>query len=246
MMISSKFKINILSIILTFYCGNSAFSQITSGKIVFERKTNLMKKFTDERTKKWITEENKYNIDVFELYFNDSISVFIPAEEETGKRGMGWATAKNSVVQNIKTGTRLSVLNIWGENAYVQDSLINREWKITESKRKIGSYMCQKAIYKMNDSVTIYAWYSQEIIPAIGPETFQGLPGAILGLATEDGGVVYFAKSYEALKPDFDFVKITPKAGKKTYSHEELKTKLKADFENKPWGKGLVDDMFTW
>ena len=246
MMISSKFKINTLSIIVTFCCISSAFSQITSGKIVFERKTNLMKKFTDERSKKWITEENKYNLDVFELYFNDSISVFIPAEEELGKKGMGWATTKNSVVQNINSGTRLSVLNIWGENAYVQDSLINREWKITESKRKIGSYMCQKAVYKMNDSITIYAWFSEDIIPAIGPETFRGLPGAILGLATEDGGVVYFAKSYEALKPDFDFAKITPKAGKKTYSHEELKAKLKVDFESKPWGKGLVDEMFTW
>ncbi len=236
----------LISFSILFFFVNSSFSQITSGKITFERKTNLMKKFTDERTKNWITEENKYNLDVFELYFNDSLSVFIPSEDESGKKGMSWATNKNSVAQNIKSGTRLSVLNIWGENAYVQDSLIDREWKITESKRKIGIYQCQKAMYKLNDSVTIYAWFSEEIIPSVGPETFRGLPGAILGLATEDGGVVYFAKKYEALKPDFDFAKITPKAGKKVYSHEQLKAKLKADFESKPWGKGLVDELFTW
>jgi GLPGLI family protein len=47
----------------------------------------------------------------------------------------------------------------------------------------------------MQDSSKIYAWFSNEILPSVGPEGFCGLPGAILGLATEDGGVIYFAKT---------------------------------------------------
>ncbi len=79
---------------------------------------------------------------------------------------------------------------------------------------------------------------------AFGPETFRGLPGAILGLATEDGGVVYFAKKVEILKPDFE--KVTPKVGKKVYTDKELRTKLEADFGKEPWGKGLVAELFMW
>ena len=240
-MISSK---HILSIALLF-CVSFSFSQIiTSGKITYERKTNLMKKFKDERSKRWLNESNKNVVDIFELYFDDTTSVFLPVEDPSVKGMMAMATNKNSVVQNLNTGSRMSILSIWGEKAYVLDSLVNREWKITDSKRKIGKYECTKAIYQMNDSVRIYAWFSEAIIPSVGPETFRGLPGAILGLATEDGGVVYFAKKVEVLAPKFD--EITPKPGRKTYSHEELKAKLEADFGDKPWGKGLVEELFMW
>ncbi|MCX6292662.1 MAG: hypothetical protein NT126_13025 [Bacteroidetes bacterium] len=37
-----------------------------------------------------------------------------------------------------------------------------------------------------------------------GPESFVGLPGAILGLATEDGSVIYFAKNVEAVKQELN------------------------------------------
>lgn len=239
-MIFSKIIPTLFFIVLT---GN-LFSQITTGKITYERKTNLMKKFTDERSKKWINESNKNVIDVFELYFNDSLSVFIPVEDPTQKGMMGMATVKNSVVQNINAGTRLSIYNVWGELAYIQDSTIKRQWKITDSKRKVGKYNCTKAIYEMNDSTRIYAWFSEEIIPSIGPETFRGLPGAILGLATEDGGVVYFAKKVDVLTPEFE--KITPKSGKKTYTQKAFQEKIQADFGDKPWGKNLVTELFMW
>jgi GLPGLI family protein len=239
-MIFSKLKYSTVFILISL----SSFSQITAGKITYERKTNLMKKFTDERSKKWINESNKNVLDVFELYFNDSLSVYLPVEDPTQKGMMGMATVKNSVVQNVNSGARLSIYNVWGELAYIQDSTIKREWKITDSKRKIGKYNCTKAIYKLNDSTRIYAWFSEEIIPSVGPETYQGLPGAILGLATEDGGVVYFAKKVEILQPEFE--KITPKSGKKTFTQKAFQEKIQADFGDKPWGKGLVTELFMW
>jgi GLPGLI family protein len=239
-MIFSKLIVSTVFISLSSFL----FSQIISGKITYERKTNLMKKFTDERSKKWINESNKNVIDVFELYFNDSLSVYIPVEDPTQKGMMGMATVKNSVSQNINLGTRLSIYNVWGELAYIQDSVINRQWKITENKRKIGKYNCTKAIFELNDSIRIYAWFSEDIIPSIGPETYRGLPGAILGLATEDGGVVYFAKKVEVLTPEFE--KITPKAGKKTFTQKQFQEKIQTDLGDKPWGKNLVTELFLW
>lgn len=66
---------------------------------------------------------------------------------------------------------------------------------------------------------------------------------AILGLATEDGGVIYFAKTVELKKPTMETV--IPKRGKnKIYSSAELKAKLEKDFGKNPWGKAMIKETF--
>jgi GLPGLI family protein len=219
-------------------------AQITAGKITFERKTNLLKRFTDPNMIRWLGEKNKTKIDVFDLYFNDSISIFIPQDAASNDE-LSWATNRNTVYQNINQQSRLSIFNVWGENMYVQDSTVHRNWKITENKRKIGKYECRKAIWEVNDTTRIYAWFSDEIIPSVGPETFTGLPGAILGLANEDGGVIYFAKSVEIQNPNM--AELIPKIGKnKTLTSAELRVKLEKQFGSKPEFKGFIVELFTW
>lgn len=235
------------SIHIILFCCFSAIAanaQITSGKITFERKTNLFKRFKDPNMKTWLGDENKTKVDKFELYFNDSMSLFMPTDVY-GRDDLSWATNKNTVYQNANQRSRLSILSVWGENLYVQDSMVKRTWKITDSKRTIGKYECRKAIWVVNDSTRIYAWYSDEIIPSVGPETFTGLPGAILGVATEDGGVIYFAKSVEVMTPDFKT--LAPKIGKnKPSTAAELRTKLEKQFASKPEMKGYIEDLFMW
>jgi GLPGLI family protein len=234
----------ILFLIPVFFCGGELLGQITSGKIVFERKTNLYKKFKDDNVREWLKDEDKSKVDFFELYFNDSLSVFKPQESDLKER-MSWATSKNTIYQNFETKSILSIKSVWGEALYVQDTLKKREWKITDSKRVISGYSCRKAIWEMNDSTRIYAWYADDIVANVGPESFCGLPGAILGLATEDGGVIYFAKSIEVIKPELAI--LIPKKGKnKIYTSTELKTKLEKDFGKDPWGKAMIKELFSW
>jgi GLPGLI family protein len=217
-------------------------SQITSGKIVYERKTNLYKKFKGDDVKEWLKEEDKNKVDIFELYFNDSMSFFKPQDSDL-KEKMSWATSKNVVYQNLKANTRYSIKDLWGEKFYVEDSLWRRVWKITESKRNIAGYNCRKAIWQANDSTRIYAWYAEELVPSVGPESFSGLPGTILGLATEDGGVIYFAKSVEKINPPLETLTFVKGKGK-MYKTEEIKAKLEKDFGKNPWGKGMIKNMF--
>jgi GLPGLI family protein len=234
----------ILFLIPVFFCGGELLGQITSGKIVFERKTNLYKKFKDDNVREWLKDEDKSKVDFFELYFNDSLSAFKPQESDLRER-MSWATSKNTIYQNFDTKSTLSIKSVWGEALYVQDTLRKREWKITDSKRVISGYNCRKAIWEMNDSTRIYAWYADDIVANVGPESFCGLPGAILGLATEDGGVIYFAKSIEVIKPELAI--LIPKKGKnKIYTSTELKTKLEKDFGKDPWGKAMIKELFSW
>ena len=221
---------------------NSVFAQVTAGKIVYERKTNLYKKFKGEDVKEWLKEEDKNKVDVFELYFNDSLSLFKPQDSELKER-MSWATSKNVVYQNFNTNKLLSIKDIWGEKLYVADTLKKREWKITESRRNIAGFNCRKAIWQANDTTRIYAWYCEELMVSSGPETFNGLPGTILGLATEDGGVIYFAKTVEITKPATEAL-LPKKTKEKIYTTAELRTRLEKDFGKEPWGKLMIKSIF--
>jgi GLPGLI family protein len=219
--------------------------QITSGRIVFERKTNLKKKYANnKRMLDWLSEGSQSKIDKFELLFNDTASVFRPVESDLTEK-MGWTTTKNSVYQNVNKNEKLTILAMYGQNIFVKDSISKRVWKVTESKRYIDKYHCRKAVYEKNDSTRIYAWFAVELETPVGPEGFGGLPGAILGLATEDGGIIYFAKEIELIEPKEELLRC--KIGKnKVYSMDELEKEIEEKFSNSRWGKGMFTEMFRW
>ena len=237
-----------------FVCGISAVllslqawaqtDYISSGKIIFERRTNLEKRFNDQRMKRFVTEANKIRIESFQLAFNDTSSYFavVPSNQP---EEMAWLTTKNAYYQNLNESSQLMMLAVFGQNVYVQDSLPQRIWKITEGKRNICGYECRKAIYQKNDSTRLYAWYTPIITPSVGPEGFCGLPGTILGLATEDGGIVYFAKKIELSEPKKEELVLNP--GKnKVFTIAELRQKIDKEYGSTPWGKSLFNDLFRW
>ncbi len=230
---------------LFVFCCTCGFGQYNSyGKITFERKTNLLKRFNDKRMRNFITEENKIKIDRFELLFNDTSSVFRPIQDVSEGR-MGWMTTKNHYYQYFGEQSQFIILGLYGQDVYIKDSLPQRNWKITESKRNIGGFKCRKAMYEKNDSTRIYAWYTTEMTTPTGPEGYCGLPGTILGLATEDGGIVYFAKKIEFVAPNNK--DLTPETKKgDIYDLKGLKLKIEKDYGNTPWGKRMFDDLFRW
>ena len=155
-------KLLMAFILTVFFISVSA--QITSAKITFERKTNLYKKLKGN-VENWLKEEDKVKIDYFELFINDTCSLFNPQESDL-KENMSWATSKNTVLQNFKLNTRYVIKPMWGEELHLTDSMFKRKWKITESSRKIAGYACRKAVWQANDSTRIYAWFSYDIVPA--------------------------------------------------------------------------------
>ncbi len=233
-----------LLVILFIAIPTKSMAQIVSGKITYERRTNLYKKFKDNNIQEWISKTEKNKIDVFELLFNDSISLF-KEKESNEYDNMSWFTEKNTVYQNYKKGNRLTIKPIVGELVYIADSLYKRKWKITDSKRIICGYNCRKAIWQPNDSTSIFAWYCNEISISTGPESFIGLPGAILGIATEDGGIVYFATRIENSSPDVSLM--TPKKTKsKIFNPTELRANLVKEFGKEKWGKAMIKNTFGY
>lgn len=217
--------------------------QITHGVILFERKTNLLKKYDSPESQRWLRGE-KVKIDRFNLHFSPEKSVFLPIEAAVPSKA-DWATSKNTVIQDFQKSERVSIYNLFGESKVVKDNLVLREWKITERKRNIAGYSCRRAIWMKNDSTKIYAWYTDKLIPSTGPETFNGLPGTILGLATEDGGVVYFAKIIEEKFQNIDEITSDIKI-KNYYTEQELKDELIKKSKSNPWMGRVVNYLFDW
>ena len=72
--------------------------------------------------------------------------------------------------------------NVVGTAFTVKDSLRQIDWKLTNEFRIIAGFNCKKAIGRINDSVYVFVFYSEEIMIPGGPCSIHGLPGMILGM----------------------------------------------------------------
>ncbi|TNE53307.1 MAG: GLPGLI family protein [Bacteroidetes bacterium] len=237
-----------LVMVMLFLSGTlTSLAQITSGRIVYERRTNLKKLYGNvPQMKRFINEENKIKKEQFELLFNDTCSAFLPIEDPNMERGMmSWMTQKNKTYQNRSQQTQMMIMDMFGQQIFVGDSIDPKKWKVTESKRYISNYHCRKALYEKNDTTRIYAWFAIDIEPSVGPEGITGLPGAILGLATEDGGIVYFAQEIQVLEPKKEQLSYT--TGKnEVFTKESLVKSIEERMGGNKWGGNMMDNIFRW
>jgi len=240
--------IKFLLVLFGWIIGTSeSFGQFAwSGKIHYERKTNMQKlenEYTDDWEKRR-NQEKKYVIDTFILSFNEDLSVFAPANPPP----VSWnenRTIKNTVYCNHQTKERMTRIDVFGQSVYIRDTINKIPWKITENTRNLAGYSCQMAFYKKDSTTTVYAWYTQELIPPIGPETFSGLPGVILGLATEDGGIVYFAKSVEIQEIKSENLHYELKKNK-VYTKEKIKEEILRLMGNNAFTRGRINAYLMW
>jgi len=239
----------LLTVMTVLVLTSWSFSQVLqSGEIVFERRTNLEKRYEGSdrmsaRSKDWMKEPKT---DEFVLYFTETSSLFKPILPEVGDDDREWSTMKNTTYQNFSSGKLERQFSYYGSEIYLSDTIKTRPWIITENRRNIAGYETKQALWIANDSTKIYAWYAEQIVPSVGPESFNGLPGAILGLALEDGGVVYFAKSVKPLSKS-NFEKEMPKGKPKDYySNEGLRKMVMELFSVGGSGGRILDDVFIW
>lgn len=217
---------------------------ITKGKITYERRTNIQKRFDDERMKDFLKGVDKIKTENFQLFFNDSTSMFSYINPDVPEK-MPWLTMKNTVHNDFGQDRRTVIMDLMGSQVVISDSLVERQWKITGRSRNIAGYVCTRAVWKKDDSTNIYAWFTTDIVPTVGPENVQGLPGAILGLATEDGGVVYFATKVESLEPTPEQLAVPKKKGKE-YTAEQLYKDIADKMRGQDMANRILRELFFW
>lgn len=195
----------ILYIILTISTPYFVAAQITfigKGKIEFERKENLHKQFTEDNEFANEIKKNtpKYKTTYFDLYFDGDQSLYKPGREEQAEKAVFFGegpASTNTVFNNYSTKTTSSQKQIFETQYLIQDSLRKITWKLTSDTRRIAGFTCRKATGIVNDSVFVFAFYTDEITLSGGPEGFNGLPGMILGIAIPRINTTWFATKVE-------------------------------------------------
>lgn len=194
---------------LTLLCVNTLKAQnkhfITNGTIEFERTANMF-----ELVKKKITKNSmEYKKDYEDylrtqpqfrklkstLTFDANTTLFTPesANSVYWKYDSPMANQVNIVFSDLKNGTSVIQKEFYERTYLVKDAIREIKWKITDERREIAGYTCRRANGIMLDSIYVVAFYTDEIHVKGGPESFNGLPGMILGVAVPHENVTWFA-----------------------------------------------------
>lgn len=209
---------------------------ITQGKIEFERKTNQHAfleegSVWDEMMKK---NSPKFHTAYFDLYFRDGQMLYKNGREPETRQNKVWGVfiAENTILTNLDNDTVVTQKDIFNDMYLISNHLRKVDWKIGSEIRKIANFDCRKAVGRIMDSIVVIAFYSDEILPSGGPESFNGLPGMILGLAIPRMHATWYATKLE-LVPVTDKDLQAPKKGKK-YTADAFQAQLKDIM--KDWG----------
>ncbi len=219
-------------------------------KVEFEKTISVRQLMKDlqEGNNIWY-EQNKDRFPVSMLsYFNftgdTSKSIYqpgkdVPIDPRSWYRPMA---DKNVVYNDYQKGISISQKPVFEETFLVEDSLLKIKWKITGDVRTIAGYDCRKAVGILNDSIAIFAFYSDELLINGGPEGIQGLPGMILGMGIPRLHATWFATKVEVF--DVKMNKVNPATkGKKVNRNALLEILEKV---SKNWGPNGQKQMLNF
>lgn len=160
---------------------------ISAGKIEYERKTNQFAFINENSVWDELVRKNmsKFITYYFDLTFKENRSLFKPGRDTEVRQNKYWGIfeSDNVIFTSLDSNTSVTQRTIHGDIYLVSDSLRAIDWKITTEIRKIAGFDCRKALGRIMDSIVVIAFYTDEIVTSGGPESFNGLPGMILGLA---------------------------------------------------------------
>jgi GLPGLI family protein len=212
----------ILVYILAFLLPPTLFGQqqkfITEGKIEYERKTNqhaFMEEGSmwDEAAKKSMSKFVTY---YYDLTFKGDRTLFQTGRDPEIKQSKFWGVfdSENTIFTRLDSNSSVTQRIIYNDQFLVADSLRRIEWKITPEIRKIAQFDCRKAVGRIMDSIVVIAFYTDEILTNGGPESFNGLPGMILGLAIPRMHTTWYATKLQLVEVN-DKDLVAPRKGKK-------------------------------
>ncbi|MCW1148134.1 GLPGLI family protein [Flavobacterium lacisediminis] len=188
---------------------NFIFSQNSSGVVSYKvivNKGNITKSDTIQSEDKkeianFFTAILKKSIEKnFELFYNDSTSLFVEKSElkyDSGNSNLYGKSNNDKLYVNIKNFTYINQVDLYGKNFLISDKINQLSWVIDRSQEK---FILDKKTYKATctnkvngKEFKVVAWFSEEISLGFGPDNYCGLPGLILEL--DAGNLSYKCES---------------------------------------------------
>lgn len=235
--------------VLLFFMTTIFFSQNKYSKVYYKKKSILNIDKKNDNVDKLLNETfSKMNDLEYILEFNESISLFKENESMNVGNSGSSLTAKLSKIMGGGSGTYYTDFKkgkIYHQKEFESEIFLielekKNDWILTQEKKKIGNYICYKAI--IEDSfigssgnsidLKIIAWYTLELPYAFGPLKYNGLPGLILEI--ENDKVIFYASKIilnqsngKELKKVDKGIKITQK------EYDSITSGLAKDFREK-------------
>lgn len=222
-------------VLLFFTClfilnGSHLFAQnkhfTTSGTIEFERTANMFALVKKKITKtspelqsyydEYVRSEPQFRKLKSTLVFGNNTSLFTPIKPEKEVwyyYDSPMANQLNIIYSDFKSGKSIVQKEFFERTFLITDTIRKIKWKLTDETRVIAGYTCRRANGLVLDSIYVVAFYTGEIPVSGGPESFNGLPGMILGVAVPHENVTWFATKVTDSAVDSKTL-VPPKTGK--------------------------------
>lgn len=208
-------------------------------KVEFEKTTAVRQLMKDLQEGNSWYEQNKDRypvsmVNYYEFVGDTTRSIFRPTKETPPDPRVWYRPVgdKNVVYTDYKKGISISQKPVFEETFLVEDSLMKIKWKLTSDVRNIAGFDCRKAVGILNDSIAIFAFYTDELLVNGGPEGIHGLPGMILGMGIPRLHATWFATKVEVF--DINMNKVAPATKGKKVNRSSLLNSLST--LAKEWG----------
>jgi len=207
-----KIIITAVSLFIIQLSVNAQTLFIAKGKIEFEKKVNIWKDIDswsdNDDGNDWLQQIKKtipqFELSYFNLLFDDTKTLYQPGRElPLDPKVPDWfrgPATDNIVYTNIDGQQSVSKKTVFDNTFLIQDSSRKIDWRITGEQRTIAGFECRKAVGRIMDSVYVIAFYTDQITTSGGPESFNGLPGMILGVAIPRINTTWFATKLELVE----------------------------------------------
>lgn len=216
----------------------------STAKIEYEKTVSLRQMYKDLAPEFYEMIKDRLpaaTVSYYDFIGDSTHSIFKPGREvPVDPRNFGLQLAdKNVVYTDFAKGSVISQKPVFEETFLVEDSMQKIRWKLTPDTRTIAGYECRKAIGILNDTIAVFAFYTDEIMVSGGPEGIQGLPGMILGMGIPRLHTTWFATKVEVFNVNMKAVTPATK-GKKVNRQTMVQSLDKVLRQWGPYGSKLI------
>lgn len=224
-------------IFLLFLCIQSFFSTAQTPPLTIPKEGMIRYLVTHNWTKKmavvdYISKQQRERLSYMfsnrsewkvycDMYFTQTQSKYFDSEESAEKsdEGYSWKREVFFIQRDFDKNKTFEVFEMLGKKYILDDDLQPQAWKIQSDLKEVAGHICLKAI--LDDTIKkqkVIAWFAQDIPLSTGPERFGGLPGLILEVDVNDGGMIITAESIISQKITTEFELPKKLKGKKIVS----------------------------
>jgi len=185
----------LISFFLFSVMATLSFAQNTA-KVIYEEKVDMYRHIPEDR-QDMKDMFPQYHTSKWELIYNGDQSIYQHQKQEemevTNTQGntqttMRFGGRENRVVyKNIADSKMTDSREFMQKQFLITGVPTERKWKIGKKSKEILGYNCMEASFQVDSATTITAWFTPQIPQFNGPSDYQGLPGLILQVDTNEG-----------------------------------------------------------